>query len=145
MKRLLADLRKRNVFRVAGAYAIAAWFVMQLVGVLMNALELPSWVDGFVLILLIAGFLVALVFAWMFELGPDGIVRTERSGPDVARAGATGADYAIVIGLVALLGLSIFQTLRGPADTAGPRAGAADAGGATVDGGPSIAVLPFTN
>lgn len=144
MKTLLADLRKRNVFRVAGMYAIAAWLVMQLVDVAMPALELPGWVDGFVLLLLTAGFLIALVFAWMFELGPDGIVRADPSAAPAPGAGASTADYAIVATLVALLCVSIFQAVRGPAEaaradavpTATPAAGTAEA---------SIAVLPFEN
>jgi len=154
MKRLLSELRRRNVFRVAGVYAIAAWFIMQLVDVLMNALELPSWVDGFVVLLLVAGFLVALVFAWMFELGPDGIVRTERMSSEAMGTGARPADYAIVVALVALLGVGVFQAARGPADATGtasangtPSAQRAEGVEAEppIDGGPSIAVLPFTN
>jgi TolB-like protein len=145
MKRLLADLRKRNVFRVAGVYAIAAWVIMQLVDVLMSALELPSWVDGFVFLLLIVGFLLALVFAWMFELGPDGIVRTDPAAGSTG-AGASGTDYAIVAALAGLLVVSIVQTVRGPGSNATNAAAAATAGGSeAVQPVASIAVLPFVN
>src|SRR5262245_56268788 len=99
MRKLLADLRQRNVFRVAGVYAIAAWFIMQLVDVLMDALELPSWVDGFVLLVLLAGFLLALVFAWMFDVGPDGIVRASAAAP---AGGGRVTDYLIVLSLLVL-------------------------------------------
>lgn len=145
MNRLLADLRKRNVFRVAGVYAIAAWFVMQLVDVLMNALELPDWADGFVLLLLAAGFVVALVFAWMFDLGPDGLVRTQRSAgaADAVTAGAGRADYAIVAALVVLIGVVAYQVTRAPGGGASAPADANAA--APAEAGPSIAVLPFTN
>jgi TolB-like protein len=150
MKALLADLRKRNVFRVAGVYAIAAWVIMQLVDVLMSALELPSWVDGFVLLLLIAGFLLALVFAWMFEVGPDGIVRTDPAAAP-ATEGASRTDYAIVAALVALVVVSIVQTVRAPADAvavdAAPAApdAASPRDAAPAVAGASIAVLPFVN
>ena len=152
MKRLLADLRQRNVFRVAGVYAIAAWLIMQLVDVLMSALELPRWVDGFVLVLLIAGFLIALVFAWLFELGPDGIVRSDRGAvPAGAAPGRT--DYAIVAALVAVFGVSIFQVMHGtgPGDSASaagvPSAAATEPSSPVPQPvpAPSIAVLPFTN
>ncbi len=148
MKTFLADLRKRNVFRVAGVYSIAAWLIMQLVDVFMDALELPSWVDGFVLLLLIAGFLIALVFAWMFELGPDGIVRTERANAPVG-TNAGRADYAVVAVLTALLGVSIFQAVRAPSvggtssTLAAPSSGS-EARSTEADRA-SIAVLPFAN
>lgn len=152
MKRLLADLRQRNVFRVAGVYAIAAWVIMQLVDVLMSALELPSWVDGFVLLLLVAGFLIALVFAWLFELGPDGVVRSER-GSAPAGGGSGRADYAIVAALVAVFGISILQVMRQAEPSgdvaAATLASAAGSGAAPAVTAPvaaaSIAVLPFTN
>ena len=150
MKKLLADLRQRNVFRVAGVYAIAAWLIMQLVDVLMSALELPSWVDGFVLLLLIAGFLIALVFAWLFELGPDGIVRSDRGAvPAGASPGRT--DYAIVAALVAVFGVSIFQVMRGTEPSASaasvPSAAATERAPRVTElaADASIAVLPFTN
>jgi TolB-like protein len=151
MKALLADLRKRNVFRVAGVYSIAAWIIMQLVDVLMSALELPSWVDGFVLLLLVAGFLLALVFAWMFELGPDGIVRTDPTAAP-SETGGRRTDYAIVAALVALVVVSIVQTVRAPAPTADAAATDRGAPGLSEADAPapaaasaSIAVLPFAN
>jgi TolB-like protein len=148
MKTLLADLRKRNVFRVAGVYAIAAWLVMQLVNVAMPALELPGWVDGFVLLLLTGGFLIALVFAWMFDLTPDGVVRADH-GATPAGGGASGADYAIVVALAALLGVSVFQAVRGPAEGAAVDAAtpvvSAPASSTPAVADASIAVLPFAN
>jgi len=150
MKKLLAELRQRNVFRVGGVYAIAAWFIMQLVDVLMSALELPGWVDGFVLLLLIAGFLIALVFAWLFELGPGGIVRSDRA--DMAAGEGPGrTDYAIIAALVAVFGISIFQVMRGTEPGNGvSAAGTIPAAGAELTApaqaaAASIAVLPFTN
>jgi TolB-like protein/Flp pilus assembly protein TadD len=161
MKSLLAELRKRNVFRVASVYLIATWIIIQVVDVMMAALELPDWVDGFIVLLLIVGFVIALVFAWMFELGPEGIRRTERAAGD-ASPPATGAkDYVLIAALLAVLGISIYQGTREAAPEADATVQAAPAAEpAALPAVPvenvaaattrpvlrnSVAVLPFAN
>jgi len=69
------ELKRRNVFRVGIAYVIAAWLILQVVGVLQDILTLPEWAGKFVLTLLIVGLPLALIFAWAFELTPDGVKR----------------------------------------------------------------------
>jgi hypothetical protein len=73
MNAFLAELRRRKVIRVAGAYLVAAWGIMQVVNVATPALDLPGWVDGFIFILLAAGFVIALAVSWVFELTPEGL------------------------------------------------------------------------
>lgn len=72
---LFKELRRRKVFRVAVAYIVVAWLVLQVVDVLAPMLELPNWVARGVLLLLIIGLPLALLFAWAYELTPDGIRR----------------------------------------------------------------------
>ena len=104
MRRFLAELRQRNVFRVAVIYLVAGWVVMQVVDVMFPALGLQPWTLTLVAGLLIAGFPLALVMAWALELTPEGLRRAppgdgtgapQRGAPHSATDGvstATGAD-----------------------------------------------------
>jgi len=70
---LFKELRRRNVIRVAAAYAVATWLLLQIVDVVVPLLTLPEWVGRFVLLLLAIGFPIALIFAWAFEMTPEGL------------------------------------------------------------------------
>ncbi len=67
------ELKRRNVVRVAVAYAVIAWLLLQVADVVLNNIESPSWVFQTILLLLVIGFPLALIFAWAFELTPEGI------------------------------------------------------------------------
>ena len=67
------ELKRRNVFRVGIAYAIAAWLLLQMVDVVMPIIGAPDWVSKAILLLIAVGFPLALLFAWAFELTPDGL------------------------------------------------------------------------
>ena len=69
------EVQRRNVFRVALVYVIASWLTMQVVDVMFPALKLPEWLTSAVAALLIIGFPFALIFAWAFEMTPEGIKR----------------------------------------------------------------------
>jgi hypothetical protein len=73
-----SELKRRNVFRVAIAFIVVAWLLLQVVDILLPMLALPEWVGRFVFLLLIIGFPIALLFAWAFELTPEG-VKLERN------------------------------------------------------------------
>ena len=75
MKDLLAELRRRNVIRVAVGYAAAAWLLLQIVTTTLPAFDAPGWITRAVIIALIIGFPVALTLAWVFELTADGLQR----------------------------------------------------------------------
>lgn len=82
LKRLVVELRRRRVFRVAGMYALVAWLLMQLGEVVFPALQLPEWSLTLLIVLLAFVFPLALVLAWAFDLTPTGVVRTPSdSGP----------------------------------------------------------------
>ena len=72
---LIAELKRRNVFRVGVAYGIVAWLLIEVASVIMPALHLPDWALTLLVILVVAGFPLALIVAWAFELTPEGIKR----------------------------------------------------------------------
>ncbi|MHA6287523.1 tetratricopeptide repeat protein [Maricaulis sp. CAU 1757] len=141
MTRILSELRRRNVLRVGAAYLVAGWLVLQVVSVLQGALNLPDWVDGFFVLLLAVGFVIALLVAWAFELTPEGLQRTSDAPPSgqPASLGRRVADAVIVSSLAGIAVLMVVTLLR----PAGPEAGSVSAGAApdTV----SVAVLPFAD
>jgi TolB-like protein/Flp pilus assembly protein TadD len=77
----LRELKRRNVYRVGTFYLVLSWLVLQVADVVISMLELPGWTGKLVLLLLAAGFPIALVLAWAFELTPEGVVR-EQPGQD---------------------------------------------------------------
>jgi TolB-like protein/tetratricopeptide (TPR) repeat protein len=119
---LFSELKRRNVFKVAGAYLVVAWVVIQVADVVAPQLSLPEWAPRFVTLLVLLGFPLALVLAWIFDITPEGIRADASSGNK--RVFAVGTVVA-----VAILGWYL------PRLTRGPRAAEAR----------SIAVLPFVN
>jgi TolB-like protein/Flp pilus assembly protein TadD len=138
------ELNRRNVFRVALAYAVVAWLVMQVADTLAPALLLPDWATRFVAFMLILGFPLAIFFAWAFELTPEGIKREKsvRRENSIARHTGRKLDF-LIIGLLAVAvayfawdGFSGEQALSESApESASPVASTRH----------SIAVLPFVN
>ena len=72
---LFNQLKRRNVFKVTAAYIIVAWLLLQVSDTLVPALHLPDWFHSGVAFMLILGFPVTIIFAWAFELTPDGLKR----------------------------------------------------------------------
>lgn len=137
MRTLLTELSRRRVFRVAGIYGIVAWVVAEVADVIFPALQLPEWTVTFVIALLLLGFPIAMFFAWVFDIGPQGIERTEplaeRAGgiPGMERFAYLLMLGAAMAGLAYLLLPGYFPGLGSPA----PDRVSKD----------SIAVLPFSN
>src|SRR5256886_17302435 len=76
-KHFFGELKRRNVYKVAVAYAIVGWLLVQVATQVFPFLEIPNWVVRFVIALVAIGFPIALVIAWAFEITPQGIERTE--------------------------------------------------------------------
>ena len=112
---VLKELRRRNMFRVAGVFAVVGWLLVQVAGALESAIGLPEWFDGFVIATLIIAFPVTMVVTWAFELTPEGIKRT----PDPAESSSSKpfapTDAAILIGLAIVIGLGFWQQMTRPA------------------------------
>jgi len=134
---------------------IAAWLLLQVIDVLVPLLSLPEWVGRFLLLLLAVGFPLALIFAWAFELTPEGLKReseVDRAQSITTRTGRK-LDRAIIVVLLLALGWFAWDRFmpHGPAPAeqrataaSGPATGAPEAAPATA-AQPSIAVLPFVN
>ncbi len=103
MSSILTELRRRNVFKVAAVYVIAGWLILQVVDVLFPALKLPEWTITFVAALLIIGLPIALIFAWAFEITPEGVKREKHVDRSQSITQTTGRklDF-IIIGLMAV-------------------------------------------
>lgn len=108
----LKELKHRNVFRVAGVYAVVGWLIMQLGIVLEASLNLPSWFDTLLTVLVLVGFPVAIVLAWAFETTPNGIQPTQSAESGTPTKGGIVFDIAIVSGLVLIAGLASLQIVE---------------------------------
>jgi TolB-like protein len=136
---LFAELNRRNVFRVAAAYAVLAWLVIQVTDVAVPALRLPDWVPSLVFFFCLLGFPFALLLAWAFELTPDGIKPEKQVDRSQSISGRTGRKIEFII--IALLAIAVvFLAIdRYVLDSGSAPSPAPD------DAYDSIAVLPFVN
>ena len=145
---LFAELRRRNVFRVGGAYAVVAWLLIEVSDTVFPRLGLPDWTVTFVIAVLALGFPVALFMAWAFELTPEGIKRTDDLPADEAAAAGRGRglDWLIVLGLVVAIAFMAAERLPlGSRDAASPPSVAAVGAEGSGEKNSSIAVLAFDN
>jgi len=110
---LLAELRKRNVFRVLAAYLVGSWIVMQVIGFVADAAELPGWIDSFILIVVLLGLPIVGIAAWALELTPDGI-KTSGTETELAPRPIGPVDYVLMAAVVVVLGLFGWQTFSQP-------------------------------
>ena len=142
MANILAALKRHHIYRVAAAYAVVAWVLGQLVGILMPIFDLPQWIARAFLLLLAFGFPVALFFAWASQLAPE-------SGR-AARVSPSKLDWFLAGALVVVIALESYQqiapSLGARTEQAqSARVTAAQAASASAKNAVSIAVLPFAN
>ncbi|MEM1402752.1 MAG: tetratricopeptide repeat protein [Pseudomonadota bacterium] len=158
---LFSELKRRNVFRVAGVYAVVGWLLVQVAATVEQAIALPEWFDAVVLSFLVIGFPIILVFAWAFELTPEGIKRTSDVAVDDSITTKTGSklDLLLVIALFVFAAAIIAprflpsgapQFAEEEADTAPQSVITTEASGSAqtevgTDSRASIAVLPFAD
>src|SRR5215470_1040443 len=140
-----SELKRRNVYKVAVAYAVVAWLLMQIASQIFPFFDIPNWVVRLVVILLIIGFPIALIIAWAFELTPQGIKRTEAA--DAAGQRSRGGAWIYVVLIGAALSVDLFFLGRYTAGRATPRHDASPARTEVATAGldKSIAVLPLIN
>src|SRR5712691_9221579 len=102
-----AELKRRNVYKVAVAYAVVGWLLAQIATQIFPFLEIPNWVVRFVIVLIAIGFPIALIIAWAFEATPEGIKRTEVADamPAVAGQKKHAWIYVALIGAAFSIGL----------------------------------------
>jgi TolB-like protein/Tfp pilus assembly protein PilF len=137
-KNFFAELKRRNVYKAAIAYAVVAWLLLQAASILFPTFDAPPWVMKVFVAVIVLGFPVALVFSWAFELTPEGLKRTEDVDVTKSVTKSTGRKLDFVIIAILLLVIGIFayqrfagQKVRSAAESPVPEK--------------SIAVLPFEN
>jgi TolB-like protein/Tfp pilus assembly protein PilF len=110
---LFAELKRRNVYRVAVAYAVAAWLLIQVSSILLvTTFQAPPWVMKALVAVLALGFPVTLVWSWAFEITPEGVKRTEDVAPTITRRiGRKIVSVTVVLAAIAV-GLFVFRQLR---------------------------------
>ena len=156
---LLTELKRRNVFRVGIFYAVLSWLILQVADVIFGVTQLPEWSLTLVAIILGLGFFPALIFAWVFELTPEGIKlekdvdRSTSVTPQTARK----LDIAVIVLLVVAIVLFVGDRFVGDRTGETPSAGfegdratswsvpGRSTAGAEQAENNSVAVLPFTN
>jgi TolB-like protein/Tfp pilus assembly protein PilF len=145
MRNFFAELKRRNVYKVAVAYAVASWLLIQIATQVFPFFEIPNWAVRLVVLLLIAGFPVALIFSWAFEITPEGIKRESEIESDKSITHHTGRKIiALTIALaVVSAGLLAYQFL-GPKRSTSAEKRVLGENAAPIPT-KSIAVLPFDN
>jgi TolB-like protein/tetratricopeptide (TPR) repeat protein len=124
---LIAELKRRKVFKVGAAYLVVAWLAVQAMSIGFPAFDAPPWVLRVFILVAMLGFPVALVFAWAFDRTPDGVKAEVR----------TRASVGVYLGAAALVALALGWYFKGQPSYR--------AGDIPASSGPSVAVLPFAN
>src|SRR5689334_4929907 len=113
-KGFFGELKRRNAYKVAVAYAAVSWLLIQVATQVSPFFEIPNWAVRLVVLLLILGFPVALILAWAFEITPEGIKRESEVAPEQSKTRHTGrriVGLTIVVAVIAA-GLLVFQLVR---------------------------------
>ena len=142
-----AELKRRNVYKVAVAYAVASWLLIQVATQVFPFFGIPNWVVRLVVLLLILGFPVALILSWAFEITPEGVKRVEDVEPNESVTRQTGRKLVGITMALAVVaaGLFAFQVLRPRLMRNSVTTPKKIPAAASVIPGKSIAVLPFEN
>jgi TolB-like protein/Tfp pilus assembly protein PilF len=131
-----AELKRRNVYKVAVAYAVVGWVIAQIATQIFPFLEIPNWIVRLVIVLIAIGFPIALVIAWAFEATPEGIKRTEDVDPIALARQPRKYIWLLVVLAGVAVSIGLFFMGRSIGRTAVD---------ATEFPAKSIAVLPFDN
>jgi len=144
----LAELRRRNVIRMAGLYLVGAWLITQVTSTVLPMFDAPVWLPRSIVILLAVGFVPALIFAWVFELTPEGLKRDAEVKPEesIAPQTARRMDRLIIAMLIlALVYFAFDKFALAPRREAAMLADAQQPASSPQVRAKSIAVLPFTD
>ena len=148
LPKFLAELKHRNIYRAAAVYAAVGWMLLEAADVVLPRLGLPDWTVNFVLAMVLLGFPLALVFAWIFDISPQGITRTEPM-PSVSNhrfSVISIAEFVLICALVVAVGYLYVDRLSLQKRIPGPES--ADSGESAIPNPEqyrAIAVLPFAD
>src|SRR6185437_2314022 len=139
-RNFFAELKRRNVYKVAVAYAVVSWLLIQIATQVFPFFEIPNWTVRLVVLLLIIGFPVALIFSWAFEITPEGIKLEAEVDPIRSVTRKTGRKLIAFTSVVAAIAAALFilQFVR-------TRSTSSDPATSSAIPNKSIAVLPFDN
>ena len=148
-RNFFSELKRRNVIRFAGLYLVGAWLIVQVASTVLPMFGGPDWLPRSIVILLVIGFIPALIFSWVFELTPQGLKRDEDVSPEqsIAPQTARRMDRMIIVVLALALGYFAFDKfVLGPRrETAQSHANSLPNASDSPANSKSIAVLPFEN
>ena len=135
MASVWGELKRRNVVKVAVAYAIVGWLLIEVSSVLLPAFEAPDWVLRVIVLLIVIGFVLALILSWAYEITPEGMKRSHEVPTPESITHVTGRklDFAIIGALALALGFVVYNYVLEDGD------------GATGVLPNSVAVIPFRN
>src|SRR5207237_8685443 len=102
-----AELKRRNVYKVAVAYAVISWLLVQAASILLPTFETPAWVMKALVVLLALGFVFAVMISWAFEMTPQGMKRTENVSPGEVIPQWSNGQFAALIVSVAVIAVGI--------------------------------------
>jgi TolB-like protein len=148
LRHYLRELKRRNIFKVAAVYVIAGWIIIQVATSVFPVLLLPEYLTRAVVIIVLIGFPLAMVFAWAFEVTPEGIQRTKEPSTDQTVSHQSShllnnTLLVILIIIVAILSYKLFIKVPGPALV---KSQSLTSNSDTLNiPTKSIAVLPFEN
>lgn len=162
MKKILAELNRRNVTKVALFYVVGSWLIIQVADIILPAFSIPDWGLRLILAILALGFIPVVVFSWIYEMTPEGIKLEKDVDRSTSITGDTGGkiNHAIMAALMVAIGLLLYQQFGpGPVSDTNPAPTLVDVGASVPaavsetsdvsadnsDGRASIAVLPFVN
>src|SRR6266446_8688653 len=139
-KKFFAELKRRNVYKVAIAYGAVAWLLTEIATQVFPFFEIPNWVVRLVVLVVIAGFPIAVVVAWAFELTPEGLKRTEIADAEYPLGRSPKRAWIYIVIIAGAISVGVFFLGRYTARRA-------EGGGPGASSLPekSIAVLPFDN
>ena len=135
-KNIFTELKRRNVYRAAVAYAVVAWLLIQVATQVFPFFEIPNWGVRLIVLFIVVGFPIALVLAWAFELTPEGIKRTEVA-EELPKKSARSRVWVYVVLVAGAISVGLFLFGRYTATS--------KQSGSTESPAKSIAVLPFEN
>src|SRR5215831_1312104 len=145
-RNFFAELKRRNVYKVAVAYVVVSWLLIQAASILLPTFEAPAWVMKALVVLLALGFILAVFISWAFEMTPEGMKRTADVSSDEVRSLPywSKRKFAAFIGIIAFLAIGLFvyqfllprESITTKTDTSGQIRPIAEK---------SVAVLPFEN
>src|SRR5260370_41938521 len=140
-RKFFAELKRRHVYRVAIAYGVVAWLLIQVATQVFPFFEIPNWVVRLVVIVVVLGFPIALIIAWAIEMTPQGMKRAEEIAPNEYIPHWSARKFAVLIVTIAMLatGVLMFQLVRSKPTSP------AQISTAAMPSQKSIAVLPLLN